>query len=108
MDIMTQFAQHCFLKQIVINTKNKQVVYSGCLLRLGVLCALCCSVCLFLYGPFCHGALKHVYIVYNILNLNISFFYISNITTNLILDRVIRTKLKVVFERPPVIRMMVV
>ena len=28
------------------------------MLRLGVHVFLCCSVCWFLYGPFCHGALK--------------------------------------------------
>jgi len=35
--------------------------FSEFLLRLDhvdVPCVLCCSVCLFLYGPFCHGALK--------------------------------------------------
>ena len=38
---------------------------------------LCRSVCWFLYGPFCHGALKlDIYIVYNILSLNISSIYI--------------------------------
>ena len=42
---------------------------------------LCRSVCYFLYGPFCHVALKldissYMYIVYNILSLNISSIYI--------------------------------
>jgi len=37
--------------------KHKHSVFSKCLLRHGVLC-LCCSVCWFLYGPFCHVALK--------------------------------------------------
>ena len=36
---------------------------------------LCYSVCLFLYGPFCHGALK-IDIVYNILSLHITSIYI--------------------------------
>ena len=46
-------------------------------LRHGVLRVLCRSVCWFLYGPFCHGALKlDIYIVYNILSLNISSIYI--------------------------------
>jgi len=45
--------------------------YSKCLLRLVVLRVPCCAKCLFLYGPFCYGALKydHIYIVNNI------FFY---------------------------------
>jgi len=30
-----------------------------------------------LYGPFCPGALKHIYIVYNILSLNISSININ-------------------------------
>jgi len=38
--------------------KTQKLVYSECLLRLGVLRVLCFSVCLFLCGPFCHGALK--------------------------------------------------
>jgi len=38
---------------------------------------LCFYVCFSVYGPFCHGALStwHVYIVYNILSLNISSIY---------------------------------
>ena len=36
--------------------KNKNV-FSKCLLRHGVLCVFV-SFCVFLYGPFCHGALK--------------------------------------------------
>jgi len=36
-----------------------QIVYSGCLLRLVVLCVLYCSMHLFLYSPFYHGAFKH-------------------------------------------------
>jgi len=34
------------------------VFFSKCLLRHGVVHVLCRSVCLFLYRPFCHGALK--------------------------------------------------
>jgi len=38
---------------------------------------MCRSVCSFVYGPFCHGALKlDIYIVDNILSLNISLIYI--------------------------------
>ena len=33
-------------------------MYSKCLLHFVVLGVLCCSMCLFLYGPFCNGALK--------------------------------------------------
>ena len=39
--------------------KKRKKVYSECLLRLDALCVSCCSKCLFLYGQFCHGALKH-------------------------------------------------
>jgi len=38
------------------NTKN--IYFSKCLLRHSVLGVLCRSVCWFLYGPFCHSALK--------------------------------------------------
>ena len=52
---------------------KKKKVYSECLLRLLVLRVLCCSNCLFLYGPICHGALKLD------ISLNISSIYIINI-----------------------------
>jgi len=42
---------------MVLMPKNTKIVYSECLLRLGVLCVLCCSVCLFLYAQFCRVAL---------------------------------------------------
>jgi len=35
------------------------MLFSKCMLRHGVLRVLCRSVSLVLYGPFCHGALKH-------------------------------------------------
>ena len=38
------------------NGKIQKSVYSKCLLHLIVLRVLCCSKCLFLYRPFCHGA----------------------------------------------------
>ena len=38
------------------NTKNS--LFPECLLRHGVLRGFVCSVRWFLYGPFCHGALK--------------------------------------------------
>jgi len=34
------------------------MVYSESLLPIGVLCVFGCSVCLFLYGPDCHGVPK--------------------------------------------------
>jgi len=43
------------LKKIQKNTNN---IFSECLLRLCVLRVLCCSLCLFVYRPYCHGALK--------------------------------------------------
>jgi len=39
-------------------TKKPTTVFSKCLFRLFVLCVSCCSKNLFLYGPFCHSALK--------------------------------------------------
>ena len=39
-------------------TYKKVVVFSKCLLHLDVIRVLSCSVCWFLYGTFCHGALK--------------------------------------------------
>jgi len=39
------------------NNKKHKIVYCECLLRLEVLRA-CVLFCCFLYGPFCHGALK--------------------------------------------------
>jgi len=46
---------------------------------------LCRSVCWFLYGPFCHVALNltYIYIVYNILYLNISLFCNINLIESL-------------------------
>ena len=43
---------------------------------------LCCSVCWFLYGPFCHFVPLnlYIYIVYNILSLNIFSIYIIPVT----------------------------
>ena len=35
-----------------------KIFFSECLLCLGVLRVLCCSMCLFFYGPFCRDALK--------------------------------------------------
>jgi len=49
---------NCFVS---ISQQYLFIVYfelSVCLLRLGVHVFLCCSVCLFLLGPLCHGALK--------------------------------------------------
>jgi len=40
------------------NPKHTQIVYSKCMLRLVAVRVLYCSLCLFVYGPFCHGALK--------------------------------------------------
>jgi len=70
----------------------KSYFSSEFLLGLGVLRVLCCSVlllfvcvrvcvcvCVCVYRLFCHGAFKHVYIVYNSLSLNISSFYIYNV-----------------------------
>ena len=45
-------------KIIEKSEKHKEVFFSECLLRFGVHVILCCPVCLFLYGPLCHGALK--------------------------------------------------
>ena len=42
------------------NKTPKQYFFSECLLCLGVLCVSCCSKCLILNGPFCHGALDGV------------------------------------------------
>ena len=61
---------------------HKIIFFSKCLLRLGVLCVFVLFCVLVFIGPFCHGALKlHmssiVYIVYNILFLNISSIYIG-------------------------------
>ena len=52
------------LRNIKIKIKNKKIknntkiVYCECLLRHVVLCVLWLPMCLYLYGPFCHGALK--------------------------------------------------
>jgi len=56
--------------------------FSACLLRLGVHVLVCCPVCLFLYGCFCHGALKlsclhcvqHSFFIH-LFNLYYIFFY---------------------------------
>ena len=37
---------------------TEKIVYSESLIRLFVMCDVCFSTCLFVYGPFCHGALK--------------------------------------------------
>ena len=80
------FAEHCnccIRKKVLCICwvrKTQTVVYSECCVL--VFCVfLCRSVCLFLYGLFCHGTLKfntclHVYIVYNILSLYIYSIYI--------------------------------
>jgi len=39
-------------------SKSHKKLYSECLLSPVVLRDLCCSMCLILYWPFCHGALK--------------------------------------------------
>jgi len=44
--------------KLQVGLKTQTLVLSECLLRLGVIRVLCCSVCLFLYRPFCHGSLK--------------------------------------------------
>ena len=46
------------IKRISLRKKHTKSFFSECLLCLGILRVLCCFVCLFLYGPFCHGAHK--------------------------------------------------
>jgi len=61
---VTQHFLEKSFKKLLIKKSNKKtlktqkIVYSGCLLRLGILRVLYCSVCWSLYGPFCHGILK--------------------------------------------------
>jgi len=55
-------------------------MFYTCLLRHGVLrvfVSFCVLVFVRTILSFCHGALKHIYIVYNILLLNISSIYIN-------------------------------
>jgi len=78
-----------YLNSALLINKNKKNIFfypknpvkSKCLLRLHVLCVSYCSKCLFLYGPFCHGALKldPVYIF-----LSTSFQFILTIIMNII------------------------
>jgi len=51
--------------------KKKHTVYSKSLLRLLVLCVSCCDKCSFVYGPFCHGAIRldNIYNIYNMYNI---------------------------------------
>jgi len=62
-------------------SEKQKLVYSQSLLCLDVLCVFCCSMCLFLYRPFCHSALKlalstlftaffslNIFSIYNIIN----------------------------------------
>ena len=45
-------------QQEAVPEGKEHVFFSECLLRLGVLCVF--VVCLFWYGPFCHGAQKNL------------------------------------------------
>jgi len=46
------------IKRRKIPQTQKIVFFLKCMWRHGILRVLCRSVCWFLYGPFCHGALK--------------------------------------------------
>jgi len=45
-------------KAVTLEIKHTHTKYSVCLLRPVVMRVLCCSVCLFIYRAFFHGALK--------------------------------------------------
>ena len=73
--IKLKWQRHWHKRRLLLFTKNTRNVC--CVLVFYVFC--CYSVCWFLDEPFCHGALElwHIYIVYNILSLNISSVYIT-------------------------------
>jgi len=59
--VVTQHFLEIFFKKSKIKiekSKTHKKVFVECLLCLVVLCVLCYSVCLFVYVPFCHGALN--------------------------------------------------
>jgi len=77
--------------------KTQKVVFSVCLLRLGVLAFWCCSVCLFVYGPFCHGAIQqdmstffflHITSIYIIKLITFSTFHMKKLMCTVFKHRI--------------------
>jgi len=53
-----KYCKHHFFFKTIITEKHKKIVFLNVCCVMVFYVFLCRSVCWFLYGPFCHGALK--------------------------------------------------